>query len=181
MAEAGAAPWQGQGPPVHARPPVEPLRPRHMVVLCGLIGSGKSTCMYAMLIKVAQAAVPVWPGTWTRCNQDEMGSRKNVEAAVRHELWAGHSVLVDRTNIDERQRADWLLLARELRGSIPIETSLIVFDVPPSVCHARLAQRTNHPTIPTPEQAFRILALFDRSFVRPSAARPEGFDRMIGM
>lgn len=86
-----------------------------------------------------------------------MGSRKNVEAAVRAELLAGHSVLVDRTNIDERQRADWLLLARELRESIPIRTSLIVFDVPTSVCRARLAQRTNHPTIPTPEQAFRYV------------------------
>ncbi|WFD24164.1 hypothetical protein MEQU1_002861 [Malassezia equina] len=137
---------------------------RHLVVLCGLVGSGKST--------LAQAAVAAWPG-------DELGSRKHVEARARAELEAGHSVIIDRTNIDERQRADWLLLARDLRASMPVTTTLLVLDVPVPVCRARLARRQDHPTLTTPEKAFRVLAMFDRSYVRPSVARPEGFDRMV--
>lgn len=81
-----------------------------------------------------------------------------MEALARTELAAGHSVIIDRTNIDERQRADWLLLARDLRASMALTTTLIVLDVPASVCRARLAQRHDHPTIPTPEQAFRYVA-----------------------
>ncbi|SHO78895.1 Hypothetical protein MSYG_3243 [Malassezia sympodialis ATCC 42132] len=158
------------GPPPPGPPPPGPP-PRHMVVLCGLIGSGKST--------FAQAAIEAWPGTWTRCNQDELGLRRHVEALARAELAAGHSVIIDRTNADERQRADWLLLARDLRASMALTTTLLVFDVPASVCRARLLQRRDHPTIATPEQALRVLALFGRSYVRPAATRPEGFDRMV--
>ena len=37
-----------------------------------------------------------------RCNQDELGDRRSVEALTRQSLREGRSVVVDRTNFDER-------------------------------------------------------------------------------
>lgn len=37
-----------------------------------------------------------------RCNQDELGDRRSVEALARRSLREGLSVCIDRTNFDER-------------------------------------------------------------------------------
>ena len=79
---------------------------QQLVVLCGLVGSGKSTFA---------RAVEQHDPNWTRCNQDELGRRQVVEKAALAALDEGRNVLIDRTNIDRRQRADWLLLADEFR------------------------------------------------------------------
>lgn len=82
--------------------------PQYLLVLSGLIGSGKST--------FARALVEHFP-TWRRCNQDELGDRHAVVYAARTALLAGHSVVIDRTNIDAKQRRTWLELARDVFGS----------------------------------------------------------------
>ena len=69
-------------------------RPVHLVVLGGRVGSGKSS--------LARAAVATWPGTWRRCSQDALGSRRAVERAAREgaaqhpdrQLVADHHALV---------------------------------------------------------------------------------------
>ncbi|WFD33061.1 hypothetical protein MSPP1_004118 [Malassezia sp. CBS 17886] len=152
----------------HAQSASDALRDeQHLVVLSGLIGSGKSS--------FAAAVVETWPELWVRCNQDEMGNRRTVYAAARRALQEGKNVLIDRTNIDRGQRADWLVLARARR----LVTSLLFFDTPVELCRARLWARRDHPTIRTPQDAFRVLAMFRGSLVYPSAERPEGFDTML--
>ena len=120
-------------------------RPVHLVVLGGRVGSGKST--------LARAAAPTWPGTWRRCSQDALGSRRAVERAAREALWRGEHVLIDRTNLDRAQRAHWLRLAHEVRAVRPVVVSLLWLDVDARVCRERLAVRQGHPTLRTPAQA----------------------------
>ncbi|KAG9074546.1 hypothetical protein FRC06_010611, partial [Ceratobasidium sp. 370] len=62
-----------------------------VVILCGLVGSGKSAFANAL-----QREFP----EFRRCNQDELGRRGDVERAVHTALSRGLSVCVDRTNID---------------------------------------------------------------------------------
>ena len=83
-----------------------------------------------------------------------------MEARVRASFEAGHHILLDRTNIDRRQRADWLLIAAEVRRSTGrrIVTSLLFLDVPVSVCRERLRLRTDHPTLKTTEDALRYVS-----------------------
>lgn len=131
-------------------PPVPPV---HLVVLCGLVGSGKST--------LACAAVDAWPGTWRRCSQDELGSRRAVERQAREALLRGEHVLIDRTNMDREQRAHWLRLAHKVRPVRPVMTSLLWLDVDARVCWARLAARQGHPTLRTPAQAHAYVGCTD--------------------
>ena len=51
---------------------------------------------------------------WVRVNQDELGTRRRCEDAARDALLAGHSVIVDRTNINPEQRAHWFRVAGEV-------------------------------------------------------------------
>ena len=100
---------------------------QQLVVLCGLVGSGKSTFA---------RAVEQHDPNWTRCNQDELGRRQVVEKAALAALDEGRNVLIDRTNINRRQRADWLLLADEFRRrhaedgrAQQLDVALLFFDV----------------------------------------------------
>ena len=49
----------------------------------------------------------------------------------------GKNVVIDRTNIDYRQRAEWLLLANEFRDQHPdgpeLRTCLVLLDTPVEV------------------------------------------------
>ncbi|WFD01720.1 hypothetical protein MOBT1_000396 [Malassezia obtusa] len=127
--------------------------PLQLVVLCGVIGSGKST--------LAEAIVEADPEHWVRCNQDELRRRAVVHARAREALEAGHHVVIDRTNIDYRQRAEWLLLANEFRAAHPegpaVRTCLVFLDTPAEECRRRLAERTNHPSIRRAEDAMRYV------------------------
>jgi len=62
-----------------------------VIILTGLIGSGKSTFALAL-----QKHYP----NFVRCNQDDLGDRRAVESKVRQALSQGKSVCVDRTNFD---------------------------------------------------------------------------------
>ena len=84
-----------------------------------------------------------------RCNQDELGDRRSVEALTQQSLREGLSVVIDRTNFDERcarflwwryivlnvclllrldsQRATWIRIARSVPGTL---VWVIVFDTP---------------------------------------------------
>ncbi|EPS96882.1 hypothetical protein FOMPIDRAFT_1025210 [Fomitopsis schrenkii] len=138
-----------------------------VLILVGLIGSGKSTFAHAL-----EQHVP----RFRRCNQDDLGSRQRVEASARACLREGLSVCIDRTNFDARQRATWINMAREFPGT---EAWVLVFDTPYAICEQRLRERTDHPTIKTPQEALRILARFHSDYQAPAAH--EGHTRLLSL
>ncbi|KAK0467292.1 AAA domain-containing protein [Desarmillaria tabescens] len=136
-----------------------------VLILVGLIGSGKST--------FAQALQDHFPN-FRRCNQDDLGNRWVVEQLARDSLRQGLSVCVDRTNFNEAQRKHWIQIAQEFPGTL---IWVIVFDTPYEVCVSRLRERKSHPTIETPEQALNVLARFASEFVPPMSH--EGYHRCL--
>lgn len=136
-----------------------------VLILCGLIGSGKST-----FAKALQDHFP----SFVRCNQDELGTRRDVEDLVHGTLNKGLSVCVDRTNVDENQRRTWVSLGRRYPGT---QIWALVFDTPYDICVARLMTRTDHPTITSPELGLEVLSRFAREFQPPTEG--EGFDRIL--
>ena len=150
----------------------------HVLVLVGIVGSGKSTFAAAVADTLG----------WIRCNQDELGQRYKVVAAAERALASGHSIVIDRTNLDASQRAHWIDVARAFHAAHPhthVDVSVIELYVPHEVAHARLAHRTNHPTLRTPENAHRyaaadsVLGMCKRAYQPPRATAPEGFDHML--
>ncbi|KAI0824903.1 P-loop containing nucleoside triphosphate hydrolase protein [Trametes gibbosa] len=145
--------------------PILPIDKRVVLILVGLIGSGKST--------FSQALEQHFP-EFRRCSQDDLGDRRSVEALARQSLAEGLSVCIDRTNFDESQRATWINIAREFGRAEPW---VIVFDTPYEICAARVAERTGHPTITSPELGLQVLQRF-RSQYRPPAPH-EGYTRIL--
>ncbi|WFD35396.1 hypothetical protein MCUN1_002250 [Malassezia cuniculi] len=97
----------------------------YVLVLVGVVGSGKSTFASAVAEQLG----------WTRCNQDELRRRDNVIAAAKDALESGRSVVIDRTNLDAMQRAHWIDLAREFQAAHPgtfVDVSAIELHVPRS-------------------------------------------------
>jgi len=103
-----------------------------------------------------------------------LGNRGKVENLARNELRTGMSVCIDRTNFNPPQRAYWIKIAGEFPGTL---IWLIVFDTPYETCAARLLERTEHPTIKTPEQGLSVLARFANDFQRPYP--DEGYHRIV--
>ncbi|KAG8799335.1 hypothetical protein FRC16_005332 [Serendipita sp. 398] len=139
-----------------------------LIILVGLIGSGKST--------FSKAVQSNFPQQFRRCNQDELGTRKKVEKLVIQSLSAGLSVIVDRTNIDQRQRKTWIDIGRQFAH---VDVWVITMDTPYEaslVCAARLRTRENHPTIKSWALAQTVLKRFSGEFEAPSLM--EDFDRM---
>ncbi len=99
------------------QPQLQPATNRSSSFYPVSFGSGKST--------FARALVDHYPN-WRRCKQDELGDRHAVLFAARTALLAGQNVVIDRTNIDAKQRRTWLELARDstLQKANPGERSL---------------------------------------------------------
>ncbi|KDQ11866.1 hypothetical protein BOTBODRAFT_189560 [Botryobasidium botryosum FD-172 SS1] len=138
-----------------------------VIVLAGLIGSGKSTFAKAL---------ELYEPTFVRCNQDELGTRRDVEALVRSTLQSGKSVIVDRTNIDPGQRRTWIDIGRQFPGT---EIWGLMLDTPMSVCTARIQTRTDHPTITSPELGLSVLSRFASEFQPMHLS--EGFDLLSSL
>lgn len=105
-------------------------QPQELIVLAGVVGSGKSTLSTAwqhhlpvrairFLQSVAaehshrQLTLQNLGQDWVRVNQDDLGDRRTCEAAVRTALSQGMNVVVDRQNFDAGQRRTWLEIANE--------------------------------------------------------------------
>jgi len=137
---------------------------RIVVILVGLVGSGKSTFANALQYHYG----------FVRCNQDEMGGqRRKVEDKCRRALVQGRNVVIDRTNIDSRQRAIWTNMARQFNNTV---VWCISMATPYENCAERLKVRKSHPTIQSPVIALQVLQRFASELEPPSPM--EGFDRM---
>ncbi|KZP01812.1 P-loop containing nucleoside triphosphate hydrolase protein [Calocera viscosa TUFC12733] len=136
-----------------------------LLVLCGLIGSGKST-----FAKQLQQHFP----DFIRCNQDELGSRQAVEQLAISSLQKGLSVCIDRTNVDQSQRRYWIEIAQMFPGT---QVWALAFNTSKEVCAERLSGRVNHPTIKTHAEALEVLDRFAWQYRPPIYS--EGFDRIL--
>ncbi|KAG8746182.1 hypothetical protein FRC10_005698 [Ceratobasidium sp. 414] len=140
-----------------------------VMILCGLVGSGKASNEQSAFANALQREFP----EFRRCNQDELGRRGDVERAVHAALSRGLSVCVDRTNIDPGQRRTWIEIAHQYPD---VEIWGVLMDTPYEICSKRLAERTDHPTIKSPQQAQQVLSRFANDFVPIDAS--EGFNRV---
>ncbi|KAJ7555676.1 hypothetical protein O6H91_05G050100 [Diphasiastrum complanatum] len=108
-----------------------------VVILVGMPGSGKST----FCIKVMEGL----EHPWVRICQDVIrgGKRGTKELCIKHAtqaLTAGKSILVDRCNMNEQQRSEFLDLARKFG----VEAHAVVLDLPLKLCIQRAMKRTAH-------------------------------------
>lgn len=86
-----------------------------VLILCGLVGSGKVCYTWNYLVDAALNVFTLQSTFATqlqehfpkfqRCNQDELGDRRQVERLARDSLERGLSVCIDRTNFD----AAWVI------------------------------------------------------------------------
>jgi predicted phosphohydrolase len=138
-------------------------RKNHVIILVGVPGSGKST--YAeSLNKIGQ---------YTRICQDELGSANACKEAMADAIRRGENVVVDRTNIDVRQRQRWIDLAHKLGVT---QITCVVMKTPLTTCLDRVISRKNHPTMNDTMMdgaKHGIVLSFNKSYVEPTME--EGF------
>ncbi|GAA5942012.1 hypothetical protein JCM3775_004314 [Rhodotorula graminis] len=146
------------------RHPQAPVK-QHLIVLAGVVGSGKST--------LSSAWERLVPG-WVRVNQDDLGDRRACEHAVRAALRNGLSVLVDRQNFDAQQRRTWLEIATEFPA---VEVGGMVMGTNKEECRQRLLVRQDHPTIDNPRLAVDLLDKFSGLWEEPRL--DEGYDHLL--
>ena len=105
----------------------------HVIVLCGVVGSGK-TFFSSALCRLKE--------DWHRISQDDLGSRPACEQAMRQYLDKGHNVIIDRCNFDKKQRATWIKIAHDWRSRVVA----LELKTPPETCRRRIMNRQDHPT-----------------------------------
>lgn len=133
---------------------------QYVVIMVGYPGSGKTT--------VAQSSPKL-----VRVSQDDLGSKDECVKRYKEALSKGQSVVVDRTNIDRRQRKLWIGLAREAGVT---DIRCIFMDIPEEECVRRARSRKGHPTIvetTTLDKIKKIVHSFRKSLELPSLE--EGF------
>lgn len=116
-----------------------------MIVLVGLPGSGKSTYREKSGLKYV--------------NQDELGSRDKCAEEATKLFNSGFDVIIDRTNIDRRQRRNWLKLAKYLKVQ---EVECVYFKADPEKCLERIKKRVNHPTIPQQTDILKLKSIVNK-------------------
>lgn len=102
------------GPFLRSLPMASPL----MIIMVGIPGSGKSTLSH--FLKSRLNSPPEVPSEslstfrkWAVLNQDVLKSRESVLSQSRLCLDEGMSVIIDRCNVDCKQRQHWIDLAKE--------------------------------------------------------------------
>lgn len=90
-----------------------------LLLLVGVPGSGKSTFSSSLITSTNLSPPSSSKRKWIRVNQDTVkagkrGTRAQCISAARTALEAGTSVIVDRCNVDQEQRRDFIHLAKDL-------------------------------------------------------------------
>lgn len=163
--------------------PPSPKRPRStspshpiILILVGLPGSGKSN--------FASALVTRSPHRWARINQDTInkgkrGTKELCLAAAQSALSRGCNVVIDRTNLSQAQRKDFLDLASKADPA-PAALHCVFFNLPTKECGARAAQREDHEGGVQGPNAYRAVGMMQRELTNGGAPTlQEGFLSMI--
>ncbi|KAK4538004.1 hypothetical protein CDCA_CDCA15G4029 [Cyanidium caldarium] len=145
-----------------------------VVLLCGLPGSGKST--------FARRLVEASGGAWHRISQDELGSRRQCEDAMRALLnqQPAQHIVIDRCNFDQWQRLTWITLAREAKAH-PVGVVLFLQSV--DDCVERIRSRgAHHPTLVDNEdgEAARVVQSVAAAWETPAPDEGLAFCRSVG-
>ena len=106
---------------------------------------------------------------WQVINQDSLGDRKQCEAACCAALHAGRSCVIDRTNVDMRQRSHWLAIGRRYGAAC----YALCLELPVEVCLQRALARSGHATLAAAD-APAVIDRFAAEWQQPTTR--EGFD-----
>ncbi|OAE26275.1 hypothetical protein AXG93_626s1100 [Marchantia polymorpha subsp. ruderalis] len=140
-----------------------------LLILVGVPGSGKSTFCSKLMSSGAQP--------WIRICQDiiangKRGTKKQCLREAESALLRRRSVVIDRCNIDIKQRQDFLELAARLR----VNCHAVVLNLPASLCIQRASHRVAHEGGLNAGNASQIINRVFRSRRLPSLS--EGFFRI---
>ena len=117
-----------------------------LVILVGLPGSGKST-FSRYLYETAYYRVGrgnfLNDRGWRIVNQDQLGDRRTCERVAANHLRRGDNVIIDRCNINLRQRSTWIAMGQRFHASV----ASVYFDVQLNVCLRRVSLREDHQTL----------------------------------
>lgn len=134
----------------------------HVVIMCGLPGSGKST---------VSKILKEWG--YVRVSQDELGSRGACAKVMRNALRQGKNVVVDRCNFNAHQRKQWIDIAIECGVA---NISCMWLSHSKEKCFKLASSRVGHPTIKDERGLRKALDNMDRDWQDPT--RQEGFIRI---
>ncbi|CAG8495757.1 7586_t:CDS:2 [Diversispora eburnea] len=141
-------------------------KPKNKFIICvGVPGSGKTT--------FAKNLCKIYPETWCRINQDDLGNRRACEDLVKKKLKEGKNVIVDRVNFDKNQRKTWI----EIAWNFDVPVDAIIMDTSMEECSARINARINHPTEVQGKKGIEILNRF-RGWMKLPEHR-EGIEKII--
>lgn len=142
-------------------------------ILVGKPGSGKSTYANEEFLKRSVVIV----------NQDTLGSRKMCLKLMEKALKDNMDVIVDRTNINIKQRGYFIELAQKYKAEI----HCVEFFSSNEKCIERIQKRKNHKTIPSDYSVDKITEIvvkfsndyevpkFEESFSRITTYYPDNF------
>ena len=137
---------------------------KHIIVLVGLPGSGKSTFCQDWLKK----------GYYARISQDEMGKQGHRDAFDKA-LQYDQNIIIDRCNFNVEQRQRYIKPARE-KG---YEVHVVWFHTSADECIRRIKMRKNHPNLAEGnEKIEEVVRMFDKMFVAPEKWE---YDNLIEM
>jgi aprataxin len=114
---------------------------------------------------------------YVRINQDTLGSRGACLEAMKQALRQGKNVIVDRTNINKKQRQPFIELALQFGAEA---VNCIYLDVPEEEAVARIHLRKNHETIKEEmslEKKKAIVYEFSKTLEAPDLS--EGFTSIL--
>ncbi len=127
---------------------------KHLIVLVGLPGSGKST-----LCKKEQYA------DYLRISQDDQG-KEGCKRLFQVGLLEGKNIIVDRCNFNCEQRNRYLIPAKKAG----YKTTIIWLKVGREQCIERINERTDHPNLAKGNEKIEsVVRMFNAMFVAPNA------------
>lgn len=136
----------------------------NVIILVGLPGSGKSTICKEF-------------PDYIRISQDVLGSRDECEKAMKIALQYKKNIIVDRTNINKKQRSYFIKIAK-MYGVDNI--TAIYLDEHKDTCVSRIHNRKGHETIKenlSLDEKRNIVYNFSKSLEIPSLE--EGFKTVV--
>lgn len=126
---------------------------KHLVVLVGFPGSGKSTLCKEQY------------GDYERISQDEQG-KDGHKKAFKFALETRCDIIIDRCGFNVEQRQRYIKQAKE----IGYKTTIVWLTTSADECIRRIKQREGHPNLDNTTNSHKIeevVKFFERDFVAP--------------